>query len=388
LIIFAIKIVAKKEAKMASKSNWQISEDYEYLTSFLPPGWQVKAKELGALRRCRKVPDAETLLRVLLIHLAEGCSLRETSVRARRGNLIELSDVAIMDRLRLSGEWFRWMNREIMQTWVAPPPKTVFGSNWNVRLVDGTRVKEPGPTGSSWCIHYSINLPSLACSELFVCDRQGNGESFRRFAVARGDLFVGDRVYGVRPGIFHVVKGGGDVLVRFAIDNLPLQTKAGRKFHLLRHLRTLSGIKLGDWLVWVEGEEQAVPGRVCAIKKSRQAAERARKHAIRQAQKKGAQVKPETLAATEYTFVFTTVAREHLGPGKVLEMYRGRWQIELVFKRLKSILALGHLRKTDEQGAKSWLQGKLLVAFLIESLIRYGETFFPWGYPLCETLGT
>jgi len=62
-------------------------------------------------------------------------------------------------------------------------------------------------------------------------------------------------------------------------------------------------------------------------------------------------------------------------------MYRGRWQVELAFKRLKSILGLGHLKKTDEEVAKAWLQGKLLVAFLIEALIASAERFFPWGYP-------
>jgi hypothetical protein len=314
--------------------------------------------------------------------------LRETAVRAGEGNLIRLSDVAIMDRLRQAGEWFRWMSGEIMNRWVARPPATVFGGQWNVRLVDGTRVKEPGPTGSSWCIHYAIGLPSLACDDLIVSDAHGNGESFRRFSVHAGDLFIGDRAYGVRPGIFHVCEAGREVLVRFAMDNLPLQTPAGRRFNLLKHLRTLTATTLGDWPVSLHSDDAAVlSGRVCAIRKSRQAAEKARKHVRRQAQKNGSKVKPETLEAAAFVFVFTTIARTQLRPTAVLEMYRGRWQIELVFKRLKSIVALGHLRKTDPQGARAWIHGKLLVAFLIEALIQYGETFFPWGYPLLETPG-
>lgn len=72
--------------------------------SFRPVGWQAQAKALGALRRCRKIPDAETLLRVCLIHLADGCSLRDTVLRARRGHIVELSDVALMDRLRMAGD--------------------------------------------------------------------------------------------------------------------------------------------------------------------------------------------------------------------------------------------------------------------------------------------
>lgn len=361
-----------------------LDNDYEYLVSFLPPGWREKAKELGALRRCRKVADADTLLRVLLIHLAEGCSLRETSVIVRKGGLAQLSDVAIMDRLRMSAEWFRWMNEQIMQTWLALQPAPVLDARRNVRLVDGTRVREPGPTGATWQIHYSIGLPSLSCDELVASPNGELGETFKRFVVHPGDLFVGDRAYGVRPGIFHVAEGKGDVLVRFAMDNLPLETRTGESFVLLDHLRALGPREEGDWPVRLKLKGETLAGRVCAVRKSRQAAEKARKDVKRQAQKGGYTPKPETLEAAGFIFIFTTLPPELLNSRDVLEIYRGRWQIELVFKRLKSIIGLGHLRKTDEEAAKAWLQGKLLVAFIVELLIRKGEDFFPWGYPLCQ----
>jgi IS4 transposase len=68
----------------------------------------------------------------------------------------------------------------------------------------------------------------------------------------------------------------------------------------------------------------------------------------------------------------------------IMEFYRQRWQVELAFKRLKSLLQLGHLKKIDKDGAKAWLQGKLLVACLIETLILTAERFSPWGYPRDE----
>lgn len=365
----------------------RIEDDYEYLLTMLPEGWREKAKELGALRRCRKVLDPERLLRVLLIHLAEGCSLRETALRARQGGILDLSDVAIMDRLRGSERWFWWMNQQLMARWVRRGPELVFPPQWNVRLIDGTRIKEPGPTGSSWLIHYSIRLPSLSCDELLVSEpKGGEGETFRRFAVQPGDLFVGDRAYGVRPSLLHVVSQGGNVLTRFALSNLPLQDAEGRPFDLLGRLHRLKPREIGDWPACTRDDgEGCVRGRVVAVPKSRQAAEQAQQHARRQAQKTGSEVQPQTLEAAKYIFVFTTVPRTDLSATQALEMYRGRWQIELVFKRLKSILGLGHLRKTDPESAKAWLQGKLLVALLIEALIRCGESFFPWGWPLDET---
>lgn len=369
---------------MVPTTGLNVDEDFAFLVSLLPEGWEEKAKELGALRRCRKVPDAATLLRVLLIHLSEGCSLRETALRAREGGIIALSDVAVMDRLKRSGEWFRWMGAGLMERWIRKQPSVVYGQRWRVRLVDATHIKEPGPTGSSWQVHYAIGLPSLACQELIVCGPKGDGESFTRFKAHAGDLFVGDRAYGVRPGIFHVAAGGGDVLVRFARTNLPAETPGGKRFDLLGHLRRLRGRTVGDWPVVLRDAQTSLPGRVCAVRKSRQATDRARRKALRKANKDGLTVKNETLEAAGYVFVFTTVAKEVLDASCALEMYRGRWQIELVFKRLKSILALGHLRKSDFEAASAWIQGKLFVALLVESLIRYAESFSPWGYPLNE----
>jgi hypothetical protein len=374
---------------MSAQPELVVDEDLEFVLAFLPPGWEAKAKELGALRRCRKIPDARVLLRVLLIHLAEGCSLRETAARAKHGGLLAVSDVTIMDRLRCSGEWFRWMSSELMSRWVTRQPQGVFEGPWNVRVVDGTQVTEPGPTGSSWRIHYAVGLPSLRCSELHLTDSVGSGsaETFCRFEVMPGDLFLGDRAYGMAAGIAHVANNGGDVLTRFGWSNLPLWADSRQRFDLFAHLRTLRGTALGDWPAYIKDGEKLIAGRVCAVRRSRQAAEEAQRRARRSAQKHSAQIEPQTLEAAECIFVFTTVSAQLLSPARALEFYRGRWQVELVFKRLKSILGLGHLRKTDEQAACSWLHGKLFVACLLEALLGYGEALFPWGYPLCETQG-
>ena len=361
----------------------QVADDFEYLLTFLPAGWEAKAKELGALRRCRRISDAKTLLRLLLIHLAEGCSLRETALRAHQGHLADVSDVAIMDRLRLAGDWFCWMCGELMRMWIGRQPSAVFRNRWNVRVVDATRVTEPGPTGSSWCVHYSIDLPALRCRELAVTDYSGSGETFKKYHVEPSDLFVGDRAFGTPPSIWHVFDGGGEVLVRFGWNRLPLWASETERFDLLAHLQSLRGTEVGDWDVIVKYEGCSRPGRVCALSKSRQAAEKARRDLKQISHKHGGSLTlPETIESAGYIFVFTSVSRNEMTPTAALEMYRGRWQIELVFKRLKSLLGFGHLRKKDPEAARSWLHGKLLVALLIEALIRHGEALFPWGYPI------
>ncbi len=355
-------------------------EDWDTLLTFLPRGWEEKARELGALRRCRGFSDAGSLLRTLLIHLADGCSLRETAVKARQGGVASVSDVALLKRLKISGEWLRWMAAQTMTNWVEKQPSAVFGSDLNIRIIDGSTVQEPGSTGSTWRLHYSICLPSLQCDEVLVTSTKV-GESFKQFMVHPGELFIGDRGFAHRTGISHVIDGGADVLVRINLANPPLVEADGNPFSLLERLRTLTGTKIGDWDVWIPHDKTLIPGRLCAIRKNKLAAEKARRKAIAESRRKGHTIRPETLEAAGYVFVFTTLGRA-FDPTTILEMYRGRWQIELAFKRLKSIIGLGHLKKTDVQAAKAWIHGKLLVAFLIEALIVAGERFFPWGYPL------
>jgi len=356
-------------------------EDWQFLLNFLPPGWREKARELGAIQRYRKFDNPEALLRTLLIHLATGCSLRETAARAKHGHITQISDVALLKRLKAAGEWLRWMAAGVMAAWLPKPPEAVFGENLRIRIIDGSTIQEPGSTGSTWRLHYSILLPTLQCNEVHITSPK-IGESFQRYLVQPGDLFLGDRGYAHREAIFYVLQGGGQVLVRTNLTNIPLVSAPGVPFPLLEHLRTLSGTELGDWEVQVPLGDQLIPGRICALRKNKLATEKARRKARQESHKQGHRVQPETLEAAAYTFVFTTLKRDEFNPARVLEMYRGRWQVELAFKRLKSLLGLGHLKKTDEEVAKAWLQGKLLVAFLIEALVASAERFFPWGYPL------
>ena len=126
----------------------------------------------------------------------------------------------------------------------------------------------------------------------------------------------------------------------------------------------------------------AATGRVCALRKTQEAIRIAHKSLRRKASKKGKQLRPETLEYAKYVIVFTTFPATEFSDVEVLNWYRTRWQIELVFKRFKSLAELGHLPKHDEQSARAWLYGKLFVALLVEKLIGHARAISPWGYQL------
>ena len=367
-----------REMATQPEPSERLEEDWQLVEGLLPQGWEGKARELGALRRGRGIADAATLLRVMLIHLAHGCGLRETAVRARLGGLASVSDVAILKRLKNCGEWFKWMAEGLRQKWLPEFPAAQAWEGRRVRLVDGTMVSEPGDTGSKWRLHYSIGLPALNCDEVIITSER-EGETLKRYSVAAGDILIGDRGYAHPAGIAHVVAHKGDVIIRTNLVTLPLHDAQGVRIDPLLYLRTLQVGGCADWPVWVRHDKRLIAGRLCAVKKSAAAAQKARQRVLRESQRGGVQTRPETLEAAEYVFVFTTLDNA-VAAQTVMELYRGRWQIELAFKRLKSLVQLGHLKKHDATAARAWLQGKLLVAFLLDALLETAERISPWGY--------
>lgn len=352
-------------------------EDWRVLTSFFPEGWEQQAKQTGAIERQRGITDPEALLRLFLLHVARGYSLRETAVRAKEAGVATISDVGLLKRLRRSEEWLHWLcTRLVAENGVQMPSGN---SQRAVRIVDGTIIKEPGKTGSQWRIIYSIRLPELRCDffDITATSGTGTGETLTRVPVEKHDLLLADAGYCSVPGIQSVAQQGGSVVVRVNPQNFPVQDRRGRKFGLLSHLQTLQTAgAIGTWNVMIGGIE----GRVCAVRKSKAAIAQAHQRIARRASKKQMKTKPETWEYARYVAVFTTDLST--APETILKWYRVRWQVELTFKRLKTLAQLGHLPKYDAQSSRAWLYGKLLVALLTQKLVRTGRELSPWGYLL------
>jgi Transposase DDE domain len=364
-----------------------LDQDWQIVEALLPDGWMQKAREFGAFQRARGIADARVLLKVMLIHLAEGCGLRDTAARASLAGLAKISDVALLKRLRSCGPWFEWMAQQLRS---AQPVGTAQGllAGHQLRVVDGSIVRESGVTGSQWRLHYAIGLPSLQCQEVHLGPTD-DGETLKRFTVQPNDIFVADRGYAHPGGIAHVRRQGGQVIVRMNLVTLPLKHPAtGEPLDVLQQVKGLGVGQAGSWPVRLNVKAERgglrahqIQGRLCAVRKSDAAAAASRDRVRSESRRGGCQVQPRTLQAANYVLIFTTLGYA-VSAEQVMTLYRMRWQIELEFKRLKSLIELGHLKKHDPRAARSWLQGKLLVAVLIAHLIAHAERVSPWGYDI------
>src|SRR5437762_13050604 len=194
-------LATRKLAEDLASENWKI------ICTFLPSGWMEQARQCGALQRARGIPDAEKLLRLLLIHVVNGCSLSETAVRAAQMGL-HVSAVAVFKRLQAAEEWLRWLAAQQLGT-----KRLRFENRGRpVRAVDATTVSEPGSTGTDWRVHYAINLANLQCDFFELTEVEG-GETLRRVPIRPGDIMMGDRVYATPVSVAHVRAAQGDIIV-------------------------------------------------------------------------------------------------------------------------------------------------------------------------------
>lgn len=369
-----------------SKPVSLVDDEWLVVRQFLPADLDKSAKDHGAMRRKRgQITSAEQLLRLLLLHVAGGLSLEQTTSRARVRGLADLNAMALHKRLCASRQWLQALTAHLLEGIKAhlQPNEDCWNLGRRVRILDATDIQEPGSSGTDWRVHYSLRLPEMCCDFFELTDVHG-AESLRRLPVEPGDLVLVDRGYNDRKAVAQVRDQGGEVILRYNSGAFPLLGPKGTRFDPLEKLRTLEIGESGEWDVQFEAGEERIAARLCAVRKSPEQTRRALAKVRRKAQKNTARVRSTTLEFAQYVVLITTVKASEMKLPVVLEFYRARWQVELAFKRLKSLLELGQVPKKKAESSQAWMQGKILTALLIERLLCEARFFSPWGYHLRE----
>jgi hypothetical protein len=327
------------------------------------------ARATKALRRARGVPGAVELLRLVLAYCLGQGGLRSTASWASAVGLADISNVALLNRLRGCGDWLTALVGSLL---AAQAPAASRGRL--IRLIDATAVPQAGAAAQQsngvWRIHSAFDLPAERFSFFAITDETG-GERLDRVPVERGEIRIADRAYMQPERIAAVLAAGGDVLVRAGWRNAAWRDAAGEPFDMMAALHGNAERGLIDRPIWVRRRGGAAPLalRLVAIKKAPQAAAAARRTARRQAQRGGHQISPATLVAADWVILVTSLPPETFAAADILALYRLRWRVELAFKRLKSLVGLKRPPGTDPRSARPYVLAHLLMILLLEPLI-------------------
>lgn len=337
------------------------------ILKLLPEGYKEACWETKAMSRRKGIQDEETLL-TLCLYYGYDRSLIDTQNYARSFLSLKISDVGFMKRFIRCNDWLKWMNEHmaIERHEIYDKPEKL--KDYRVKAIDASDIVSKGAVKQTWRLHYAVNLFTMN-SETFKITSEETGESLKNFELQPKDLILADRVYATITGIEHCQKSGAEFILRLRNKAFQLYDKDKNKIMLADLLKNVGDTCCDfDVYYYSDKEKNLKPIRVCAVQKTAEekafVQEKIRKKESRK-QKKYSQ---DTKFTHNYFFVVTSLDNT-FSCKDILELYRLRWQVEMVFKRFKSILNLGSIPTRTASSSEAWLNCKMLIALLIEKLL-------------------
>jgi hypothetical protein len=340
---------------------------------------EATARSSGALIRRRQIRSAEQLLRLALAYGPGGLSLRAAAVWAGIAEGASLSDTAVMQRVRKAADWLGEIAGALVgraSPAVPDVPDPLPGRR--LRIVDGSVITRPGSTGSDWRLHAAYD-PALGCFTGLDLTDGKQAEGFGCAMAEAGDLLLGDRGYARPLDLRAVLDAGADFIVRVGWARLRLLEPDGATLAWEPIFNTLAPGGVTERRVVVEksgkgGKQRGRPlfeARLIVLRLSQGAAARAAKAVRRRRSRKQVRspAQPLTLRSSGFLMLLTSLP-DTVSAAEVLGAYRLRWQVELAFKRLKSLIGIDRLPAKSDGLARSWLLAHLILALLIGEAAR------------------
>jgi Transposase DDE domain len=339
----------------AMSTNYLYTDMWPYVSRFLPDV-EESARQCGALKRSRNVPNGEALIRMGMAYAVSDLSFKDVAAWARALEIARISGPGLHYRIKTSEAWFEKLLTRVLDEEVQSEPV-----GFRARLVDATVITGPGSVGTDWRAHVSLDPDTGRIISVELTDAKG-GENFSRFTFEKGEIVLGDQGYTSPRGIYSVVSSGAHLLFRLNPYSLRVCDTEKQKISLLSYIETVRGDEIKEWDVLVP----IPPDDAKKSWSSHKAKAWVRARVLAFRTQKG-----------EVIWLLTDLDSESLSKEAAKKLFRVRWQIELLFKRLKSLLHLDRLPTRKGPTAKSWLLLRFLAAALSQRLLGPTERFSP-----------
>jgi len=348
----------------------------------LPPALDLEAlaRQTKAFQRPRGVRSGTDLLRLALAWGPGAYWLQQVAAWAGEQGIADLTDEALIQRLHGAVAFLQAVAGQLLTRVGAAPC-------WHgrvLRIADSTSLSKPASQGTDWRIHGVYDLGLGGFTHLEITDSHG-GEALDRGKPVAGEIRTADRGFANAQSwqrFLQASEGQPDFIVRMRWNTIRLLDAADERFDIIAWLQALPReSETHEITLRAQSGQQQTPIqiRLIARRKTPPAIEAAHKHLRQQASRKQTQLDPRSLIAAEYLILATSLPAADFPATEVLAAYRLRWQIELAFKRLKSLLKIGEIRTRTEAGTQCWLYAHLIVALLCDDLSQDVLAFFPSG---------
>src|SRR6266699_2747018 len=315
-------------------------QDWQDLLKRLPSDWEAQAVQLKAWQRLRKLASVADLLRALLVYAACGYSFRQLGLWATLVGVGCLSERAWRKRVERAQEWIRWVLGALIGS--QQSPEWLPQRSGRILLVDGSRLKTPAGSGEDVKVHSAYELGAGRLAEVRVADRH-SGEGLHHFALRPGDVVVTDAGYQLGASVQQGQAQGAFGVHRISNHQVRLEREDGQKIDLKRLIKHQKYGTVTQYQVWVwdpSHTQRFAIRLVIALLPRKQAMQARARKQERIRHKKGSKANLAPAWWAGVMMIGTTLPQQVWSAQDVVKLYRARWQIELLFKRLKQGLQL------------------------------------------------
>lgn len=341
-----------------------LGAEWRGLLQLLPEDWEEMARKTKAFERRRHVQSPGDLLRIVLAYSLSGASFRSTSSWAKQSGLAQVSDTDIIKRMKKCEAWLQYLLEQKLKA------RLEGVEDCGLKVLDSTVIMGP----QNWRIHASWSLKEQWTSHFYLSD-WNEAESFQHYPIHAGELLLGDRGFARHRNVAFAQEKQARVLVRMHWKSLILQDAQGKRIEPLVLAQKLK--HPGDILevpAWIPASPKeklpSVAGRLIILRKTPEAAQHSMKKLKDRARRHQNQLQEKTIQSTQLLTLFTTAPEEMLSTQEVVSLYRFRWQVELLFKRLKSLVSLDEMTVHHPSLCRVVLLSKLLGILLVEEMLE------------------
>jgi hypothetical protein len=333
----------------------------------LPNNLDESAKSTGAIKRKRGFKSAEDFLKLLLIFAVSTMSMRMLSLSANSLDISTITDTAWHKRITNCALWLAYILDYILPKPMQSKDEILLFEetpvkNRQIHLVDGSCIAEAASRNMTYRIHMSYNLRSGCMDDIQVTDHH-TAESFRHCKIQENHIYMADAGYGKAGMYAYLISQKADAILRFTPSHVILLDHNGQRIDMMKKLTADEPII--DFWCFTKNGKHLLPVRIIAsqLPEDKQADAIKRKRRI--SSKKQAQIMPETLEYAKWIIIMTSLDDQYSAK-EILAVYKSRWQIELLFKRIKQHFKVTKIKDSSIKYAKSLILLWLIIWAMVE----------------------
>lgn len=324
-----------------------------------------KLAEKEIIKRKRKVKDCWILVKAVFLRIVHNLSFQRLSDLMSCKYDVTMSDTAWSKQIKKVADAFIEAAEECLKESYEENAAARSDNVLNQKhcyALDATNLAVEGKNATVIRMHVQYMLDSAYANFVSITDNHV-AESILNFPIESSALYIADRAYGKIRQLEYLIRNNAGFVIRISPNHIILY-------------QDMECSKKIDFSDYISGDDFSLncfgkymnhvfPIRIIGMKKPDDKLNASEKKVRRKAQKNQTKLSQKTINFSKWLFL--AVSPDNSIPAEdIFGVYRLRWQIELFFKRMKSILQLRKIRHSSDVYAaciaKLWFAVGLLIS--------------------------